>query len=526
MWQGLRKALCTLLALALLGPGTGAGQTQSSPVTPAAPVVPGPQLPVSAQFPLYPQPVFPARITAGSDYRLGAGDTVEVILSGRVDVTRHVAIVSADGNVSVPPIGAIPVAGLTVLEAQRKVASLAQPLFRFLDLTLSLIGTRSFEVTVSGEVEKPGTLLLSATERVHQVISYAGGVTPRGSLRGILLLRNGRAERRVDLLRFLLTGDLDNNPYVTEGVTIAVPPRGPSVTLSGSVVRPGEYEIGDKGSLRALLQLTGGIATQSAVTEARLTRIGPDGKKTTVPLDLRAALSEPADVTLQAGDTVYVPPLSVIQDVVEVRGAFNGTGDSGKTLTGGKPTIAQRFELAGGDRVRDIVLKAGGVAPFADLRMAFVERTGPSGPRQTIPVDLHRLLVEKDETQNIPVQNGDVLTLPVPEDKVYVVGEVRTPGPVDYRPFLTSREYIALAGGPLNRAKMRATTVTFPNGRTYAVQDAPPIEPGAVVTVPEVSVKWWQDYATIAMLVSSLLTAYTGIFILFGGASDIQRLNQ
>ncbi len=514
-----RRLLSACLVLTLLVPPASLAQPQpAAPVRPGAPVTPTPPAPVLAESPM-------SRITAGSDYRLGPGDTVEVIMAGRVDVTRHLALVSADGNITIPPIGQIPVGGLTVLEAQRRVTELARPLFRFLDLTVSLIATRSFEVTVSGEVERPGTLLLSATQRVHQVISGAGGVTPRGSLRNVVL-RDGREERRVDLLRFLLVGDLNNNPYVTEGVSIAVPARGPAVTLAGTVVRPGEYEIGSDGSLRVLLDLTGGIQTESAPAEARLTRIGADGKKTTVPLDLTAALRPPADVQLRAGDVVYVPPLAVIQDIVEVRGAFNGTGDVVKTTAGGKPSVVQRFELAAGDRIRDVVVKAGGVAPFADLRLPYIERRGDSGPRQTIPIDLHRLLVEKDETVNILMQNGDVVVLPALEDKVYIVGEVRSPGPVDFRPSLTSREYIALAGGLGNRAKDRATTVTFPNGRTYRVSESPPIEPGVVITVPEVGVKWWQDYALIANTLASLITAYTGLFILFGGARDIQRLNE
>ena len=523
-WQAAwQKALCVCLVFTtLLAPGTGFGQIPqpSAPVltpVPAARGGSGPQMPGSLSI--------PPRITAGSDCRLGTGDTVEVVLAGRVEVARQVAMVSADGNIAVPPIGAVPVAGLTVLEAQTRMTELAKPLFRYLDLTVSLIGTRSFEVTVSGEVQRPGTLVLSATERVHQVILLAGGVTPRGSLRNIVLSRGGRAEARVDLLRFLLSGDPGNNPYVTEGTTITVPPRGPSVTLTGAFVRPGEYEIVGKESLRALLVLTGGL-TQSTPAEARLTRIGPDGKKTTLPLDLTQALKAPADVLLQPGDGVYVPPLAVVQDVIEARGAFNGTSELGRTTTAGKPTIVQRFELAGGERVLDVVQRAGGVAPFADLSRAVIERSGMSGPRQLIPVDLRRLLVEKDETQNIPLQNGDILTLPVVDDKIYVIGAVRVPGGMDYRSNLSSREYIALAGGPTTRAKMTATKVTFPDGHTYALTDAPPLEPGAVVTVPEVLVHWWDDYGTIGQLVATLVTAYTGIFILFGGARDIQRLNQ
>src|SRR5207247_519423 len=80
-----------------------------------------------------------------------------------------------------------------------------------------------------------------------------------------------------------------------------------------------------------------------------------------------------------------------------------------------------------------------------------------------------------------------------------------------FRPDLTPREYLAAAGGPSARAKVKAATVTFRNGRTYAMAEAPPLEPGAVMTVPEVAVKWWQDYVTIATLVASLVTAYTGM---------------
>jgi len=190
-----------------------------------------------------------------------------------------------------------------------------------------------------------------------------------------------------------------------------------------------------------LLALTGGLGPTGAIGDARLTRVGADGRKETTSLDLRTA-----DVPLQGGDVLYVPPLTVIQDVVEVRGAFNGS-DGSKTSTAGKPTVVQRLELARGERIRDVVIKAGGAAPFADLRLAYVDRAD-AGPAQRIPVDLHRLLIDKDETENILVHNGDVVVLPVVEDKVYVVGEVKSPGAQDFRPDLTAREYLAAAGGP------------------------------------------------------------------------------
>jgi protein involved in polysaccharide export with SLBB domain len=286
------------------------------------------------------------------------------------------------------------------------------------------------------------------------------------------------------------------------------------------VRRPGEYEIGSTPSLRELLELVGGLSQTAALGDARLTRVGADDRREAMPLDLRGALTPPADVLLQPGDAIFVPPSTTLQDLVEVRGAFNGTAESTKTTTGGKATIIQRFELARGDRIRDILVKAGGASVYADLRLALVERNGITGPRQRIPIDLHRLLVERDEVPNIALQNGDVVVLPIAEDRVFVLGEVKAPGPHDFRPDLTPREYVALAGGATNRGRLDNSVVTFRNGRTYAMADAPPLEPGAVVTVPEVPVKWWQDYVTILTAVATLVTAYTGLYFIFNGQAN------
>ncbi len=487
---------------------------QANPATGPQPLQPQPTAPGAR--PTAPNITMPARSVAGPDYRLGNGDVLDVQIAGRLDVTHLQVIVDPEGLVNIPPLGAIEVGGLSLLEANRRISERARSLLRFAEVSIAVSIPRAFEVVVSGEVERPGAVQALAIQRLHELILIAGGITPRGSARHVQVTQ-GRTSREVDILRFELRGDLDQNPYVLDGMRIHVPARAAAATLAGAVRRPGEYELGPQASLRELLELTGGLAPGGAGSDARLTRIGPDGRKETVSIDLRRVLTAAADVPLQSADTVFVPPLSVLQDVVEVRGAFIGTTESSKTITSGKPTIVQRFELAQGERVRDVVVKAGGAAAYADLRLTFIDRIGTTGPRQRVPLDMQKLLVEKDETQNVLVQNGDVLTLPVVEDKVYVVGEVKSPGAQDFRPDLTPREYVALAGGPGNRAKVASTTVTFRTGRTYAMAEAPPLEPGTVVTVPEVAVKWWQDYVQIATLLASLVTAYTGIFILFGG---------
>ncbi|MGH7279699.1 MAG: SLBB domain-containing protein [Candidatus Rokuibacteriota bacterium] len=460
-----------------------------------------------------------ARVSAGPDYRLGPGDLLDVQITGRMESSRQQAIVGLDGTASFAPVGAVQVGGLTLLDAHRAVADRARALFRFADVSVTVLSPRAFEIVLAGEVHRPGTVLTTATRRVQDLILAAGGVTPGGSLRRIVVTRKGIAAE-IDLLAFELRGDLRENPLVEEDTIVYVPPRGPSVTLAGAVQRPGDYEIPASGSLAELLQLTGGFSQRAALSEARLTRVGPDGRKQAVSVDLRSTLTPPGDLPLRAGDLLFVPSLGILQDVVELRGAFNGTAESSRTTTAGRTTIIQRFELAQGERIRDLVRRAGGIAAYADLRQAAVERLGTAGPRQRIPVDLHRLLVERDDAQDIVLENGDVLTLPAIEDKVYVVGEVRAPGPVDYRPTLTPREYVALAGGPGVRARLTRSTVTFPDGRTYAMADAPPLPAGAVITVPEVAVRWWQDYVAIASAVTGMVAAYTGLFLIFDRGLD------
>jgi protein involved in polysaccharide export with SLBB domain len=454
----------------------------------------------------------------GPDYRLGPGDFVEIQIAGRVDTQRLNVVVDIEGNVNIPPIGNVPVGGLTLLEATRRVTERARAFYRFADIALTVVSPRAFEISVTGEVQRPGTTLVSAARRLQDVILGAGGATPRGSVRRVRVARNG-TEQEYDLLRFELGGDVSQNPLVEEGMRIHIPPRLGTVTLSGGVRRPGEYEVLPNGSLAELLALVGGVTEGSAPAAARLTRFLPDGRRETVTVDLRTALARPADVLLKPGDALFVPGGAPLQDVVELRGAFVGGDAAGKTLVAGKPVIVQRIETAAGDRVRDIVARAGGPAPMADLRLAFVDRVPSAGPPQRIPVDLHKLYVDKDDTQNIALENGDTFVLPVLEDKIYLNGEVRSPGAQDFRPEWTARDYIASVGGFAIRANPENAFVTFRNGRTYRLVDAPPLEPGATVVVPEVAVKWYQDYLAISSAIIGVISAYAGLFVLFGGTT-------
>ena len=458
------------------------------------------------------------RVALPADYRLGPGDQIDVQITNRLEVTKVQVMVDPEGYVTLPPAGQVNVSGVTLLEAQQRINQQLRQVYRYTDVVLSLQLPRCLNVVITGEVERPGATQASAIRRVHEIVLLSGGVTQRGSVRFVELFPQTGAPKTIDLLRFELNGDLSQNPLVEEGLRIHVPPRSGYVTLSGAVRRPGTYELSRGGGLRDVLDLMGGVSQGAAASKARLTHVGADGRHVSADVDLSGVLGGRGDVPLTAGDVLYVPPGVVLQDIVEIRGAFNGTADSAKTTTTGKPTVAQRFEMARGDRIRDLLVKAGGPSPLADLRMALVERSGSGGPRRQIPIDLQRLLVEKEEFQNILLENGDVFIVPPVEDKVYVLGEVKQPGPQDFRSGATLREYLAQAGGPTVRARFQHAVVTFRDGRTFPVNEAPPLEPGVTVSIPEVAVRWYQDYLSILTAIAGVVTSYTGLYLLFGGS--------
>jgi polysaccharide biosynthesis/export protein len=96
---------------------------------------------------------------------------------------------------------------------------------------------------------------------------------------------------------------------------------------------------------------------------------------------------------------------------------------------------------------------AGGLAPAADLESAFVLRN-----EQAIKVDFVQLIQKGDVRQNIKLQPGDTVVIPVAES-VFVQGEVKTPGTLRYTKDLTMLKAIAQVGGFTNLAAPKRVTL-------------------------------------------------------------------
>jgi protein involved in polysaccharide export with SLBB domain len=133
---------------------------------------------------------------------------------------------------------------------------------------------------------------------------------------------------------------------------------------------------------------------------------------------------------VESGDRIYVPPVS---GIVTVKGAVFGRGEyrlRTSALTTEKERVSEgMYELDSCERVTDLLKKAGGITPWADLRSCYVlRRASPANGTEKIAVDLSQVLFQNDQSANIMLRNDDVLVVPPVNTMVYVEGEVLRPG--------------------------------------------------------------------------------------------------
>ena len=104
----------------------------------------------------------------------------------------------------------------------------------------------------------------------------AGGPSPAGSMRKILLRRDGRVISELDVYEFLVQGDKSKDVQLAAGDVVVFQPAGPRVALTGSIDTPAIYELKSaQEPLRELLRYAGGAPVLANPNRVQLERIDP-----------------------------------------------------------------------------------------------------------------------------------------------------------------------------------------------------------------------------------------------------------
>lgn len=255
-----------------------------------------------------------------SEYTLNAGDTVEVTVLGQTDLTRSVTI-RPDGKIDMPLVGDIAAVGLSPAQLADRIAAALRAYLRNPQVTVSVREFQRAFVYLIGQVTRTGSIEIQRGWTIIEVMSVAGGATPRAALRKATLIRRSTGQAiALDLDRLLLRGDRSLNVSVEPGDIIMVPQMQNRVLILGSVRSPGAHDLDDGTHLIQALAAAGGPVERAGVNRIGIIRNGADGKAAVAQYDMNKILRGDAtqNPVVQDGDIVYVPqgPLVRWQEVL------------------------------------------------------------------------------------------------------------------------------------------------------------------------------------------------------------------
>ena len=246
---------------------------------------------------------------SGAAGPIGAGDLVEMSVFDTPELSGKLRV-SNTGDVILPLVGTLHLQGLKAGEAQTLIRQ------KFIDggflkdpqvmVFISEYATQN--VSVVGEVHKPGIYPAFGTHRLLDYLSLAEGLTPLAGT-AIVITHSGHPEQpqRVKMTSGAAPQP-ENNPEILPGDTSFVERTG-IVYVVGDVARPGGFPMDHDGQLTilqavALAQGTNGTAAKGSV---KLIRTTPQGRQE-IPVDLKRILTAKAtDLSMQDNDILFVP---------------------------------------------------------------------------------------------------------------------------------------------------------------------------------------------------------------------------
>lgn len=304
------------------------------------------------------------------NYVIGIGDQIVVTLRGQVNQGIS-ATVDREGRLILQDLPPLPAAGRPFGDLRREIETRVRENYVSTEAFVSLGDVRAISVTLTGEIVKPGTQTLTSFSSLVDALTAAGGVKKTGSLRSVMLIRQGQT-KLVDLYAFLTGTTSDGDLQLQDGDRIAVPTIGRTVAVAGDVVRPGIFELPADAigplSVAETLDYAGG-PIRPAGNRFNLLRLDRNGQ------DQVQNLSGQTAVPVQTGDIIQ---LSLSQDL-----------RVGSVSITGNVTVAGNRPLTSAPSLRALLSDPPILADDAYLPFGVLQTTDPNTRiRRFVPVNL------------------------------------------------------------------------------------------------------------------------------------------
>ncbi|BDB27096.1 SLBB domain-containing protein [Cupriavidus sp. P-10] len=416
---------------------------------------------------------------------VSVGDKIQLRIWNGYNVDT-VLTVDAGGNILLPEVGPFRVQGITNGNLQSAISNAMRRVFASkVSIYASLLAAQPVRVYVTGAVRRPGMYSGTSSDSILRYLDQAGGIDPdRGSFLDVAVKRGNQTLDIVNLYDFLLKGELSSR-QLNNGDVIFVQPRKKTVKAGGLAENAKRFEfIGDHARLDQVVLLAKPLPE---ATNVRVTR--NTGSVRNVEY---FPISQGHEIVLRNGDEIEFTA-DKRPGTITVRVEGEHTGPQEYVLPYGSrmgellkqvhftpesdAASIQLFRLSVKDRQKTLlaatlrtlessVLTArSGTAEEAQLRkeeaalvLQWVERAkkiDPSG--QTV-------ISKSSVRDELLLENGDVLRVPVKDGLVLVSGEVLFPNAVAFDKSMDLDDLIRQAGGYSQNADTSRVIVAHRDG--------------------------------------------------------------
>ena len=359
------------------------------------------------------------------------------------------------------------------------------------------------KLTISGAVMRPGEFELSSNLTLKELIEKAGGVkedvySKRGSI-SRLSGNNSPVQVSFDIdsiLKKQATIYLQKNDSVNI-YSIFDLDNEITISIDGNVKKPGKYIWAENITLRDLILKSGGLNEMGDYKNIEIARRINNMSLT----QLNHLQTEIITVDLldSTGTDIALKPFDVIN--IRQKSGFSNQRTvflEGMVLNPGRYTLKMS-----GDRISDVINRAGGFRANADTTALVIKRLSnksiTSDDREKvfskllniksdslnsaerikneiykeydkISIDLNKALHENKESENMLLEDGDVLTIEQNSSLVKVNGEVYFPTIIPFKQGASLKYYIQKSGSYTELARTSGTLVIYPDGKAKKVK--------------------------------------------------------
>lgn len=225
---------------------------------------------------------------------IGSGDILKITVFDHPEMTVEVQV-NNTGAIKFPLLGDIQVSNMTFSEAESVIENKLKTGSYILNPQVNILVEKnvSQQVSVTGEVNRPGRFSIESEMRVLDLLALSGGVTINSGDEIILIQKNTKKS----LFLFDISNDPKLNIIIHPNDTLFIP-KAKQIYVYGQVNRPGVFKLERNMSIMNAIAIAGGFSQIADKSDIKIQRKDDNGDVKEIDADMKSKL--------EADDVVYI----------------------------------------------------------------------------------------------------------------------------------------------------------------------------------------------------------------------------